>query len=317
MRARPLLLLASVALAGCGGGDSTVPQIIVNPAPTPSPSPPPSPSPTPSPTASAPIGLEQPGDFATLGWAFRYTTDRDGSNPRGSTEPDAAAPIEIGYVATANAYEMRLPDVSRGRLAFAFPATNFTSLRLPWPGAPDIAVLLYRPGAGNTELALSFTSLGSWSATRPDPADPTRFDLNFGDFTYGVPTPPAAVPASGTRQYGGIAYGGGIGFITGTADLTIDFATGTVTGALAPMINDGVGSIAGSGRYELDAARISADGRLSGQFRGSAGVQGTFEGRLTGPAAEEMMVRWRGEFFDPHNNRTRPLAGIWVARRRP
>lgn len=309
-------LLAMLAAAGCGGGDSTAPtSITVNPAPTPTPSATPSPSPTPTPPS--PIGLQQPGDFTTLGWAFRYTTDRDGANPRGSIEPDPAAPIEIAYVAGADGYDMRLPDVPRGRLAFAFPATNFTSLRLPWPGASDIGVQLYRPGASNTELALTFTSLGSWATTRPDPADPNRFDLNFGDFVYGVPAAAAAIPANGTRRYAGVAYGGGIGSVTGNVDLTLDLTTRTVSGILEPMVNDGIGGIAPSGRYDLDSGRIGADGRISGQFRSAAGAQGLFEGRLTGPAGEELMVRWHGTFLDPHSRQQRPFFGIWVARQRP
>jgi hypothetical protein len=317
------LVALSAALAGCGGGSSSPAPIQVNPAPAPSPAPSPTPSPTPTPTPSPPstiIGLTQPGAFATLASAFRFTTRRDGSDPRGSTEPDPAAAIDLAYVAADNAYEMRLPGVSPARIVPDFDAREFTAVHLPWPGASPVGITLYKPGAANRELQLFHTSLGYWSATRADPADPDRFELNYGDFVYGVPTLASDLPAAGQSDYTGIIYGGGVGFLTGDVRLGVDFAARQLTGEITLRVNDGIGGVATSGVYRLTPTRIdSGSASFSGTFATSDGsaTQGVFEGRFTGPRGEELMVRWRGTFFDPHNGRNARFAGIWVAKQRP
>ena len=211
---------------------------------------------------------------------------------------------------------MLVPGASSGKLAAEYDARAFTAMRLPWVGQNEIAVELYKPGSQNPELPLTSSSLGFWHSSRIDPVDPTRYLVVTGDFVYGVPVPSGGLPVSGSAVYKGIAYGGGIGGITGTVRIEIDQGNNTASGSFTPEINDGIGGIATSDTAMMTSLPLNVlRSGFSGAFSGSSSPNSAVEVLFTGPQANELMGRWKGTFFNPHTGQSGLLSGIWVAKR--
>jgi hypothetical protein len=115
---------------------------------------------------------------------------------------------------------------------------NFTSYQKTTNG--QVSTLdLYKTGAGNTELALTYLSFGRWGAVVPENGGFTANASYY--FVYGFRTDASAIAArTGTASYNGVAYGAGFNAATGTAyDVTgtsafnVDFSHSTYSGALA------------------------------------------------------------------------------------
>jgi hypothetical protein len=233
---------------------------------------------------------------------------------QGNAAPDPAPAFQFRYLAADDAYEILIPTLPWSRLALRTTVDQQTIHTLS--GIPDGTASLFIPGVRNNRLALFHTSFGEWNASRIDPTNPDRVDQNYGLFCYGIPTAAGDVPTSGTATYDSYASAF-FGYFDGEARLVFDFGAGTVTGSFEGLLNDGIGGLGSIGRYELVNIAYAPGGTtFTGRFRAAGGaVQGSFEGRFTGPQASELMVRWQGEFDDPYGFGTRPLAGIWVGRR--
>jgi hypothetical protein len=107
---------------------------------------------------------------------------------------------------------------------------------------------------------------------------------------FGVPTPDAQVPRTGTGQYSGVAFGygdlsGSPIDVDGTASLSVDFGAGTVQSAL----NLGTRP-AGGGAFTpfetIEYRGMMGSGRFSGNVVDPA-ASGSFQGSLFGPNASE------------------------------
>lgn len=299
-------LTLAVTLAGCGGdsassGSGAV-AVASAPAPAPAPSPAPTPTPSPSPTPAplaGPAALTQGQDFAVLGYSVTGTTARDGSGPT-SQQPGGVA---FRYVASQARHEIQIPGRDWGVLGVPIVAgANFSTQRVTVGTGASAFVYdlrLFVPGDRNQALPLTYTSYGSWAASAIRESDPTKIDQNFGSFAYGVPTPAAGVPRTGTAQYRGIVFDS---YDTaGVALLSIDFGTGRVSGSIEPLFNDGIGGIGPGGTYPVSGSIQPGVAAFQVNFQiGSTGRSGLLEVQFTGPNAEELMFRWGASIQVPH-----------------
>jgi hypothetical protein len=163
-----------------------------------------------------------------------------------------------------------------------------------------------------------YSNLASWRTTG-------EAELASNRVAFGVPTPAGGIPLSGTASYTGIAlgqadlpnssWGGDLATtpVDGTVRLTFNFAEGSFAGSLS------LGSSCDCDRgFSLGtlsfANSIFAKGgqTFSGSFATTApGVNG-FDGRFTGPQAEEMIGSWRVPFMLDGSNQT--AWGAWIAK---
>ena len=308
------------ALAGCGGsGGSAGGSGVVSTPPPVVPPPPPA-------AAAPPIGLTQQGEFATLAVNSSFTTRPDGL-VSGDLGSDLSGTIQFRYLGAAQGYEVQLPGLVPGRVETTSNSANenYSSNIVRngnTPGTQQAALSLYRPGAGNTHFALTYTSYGIWGSGNPSQPGPHT----GGYFAYGVPTAAGDVPTSGTGTYNAVVHGitldsGGTG-IGGEARLVFDFAAGTLGGFMRAnwtgnYFNDG--SIIELGQYDFTQTVFGVG---SPTFSGRFNVPGStassfFEGRLTGPQAAELMARWQAPYLNPATEQWSTMQGVWLGRRTP
>jgi hypothetical protein len=158
----------------------------------------------------------------------------------------------------------------------------------------------------------SYVVWGGWDL-RPNSNGPIQSN---SEFVFGYETPASAMPATGTASYSGLATGSvfkqGNGTIietqvTGTGNLSANFSSGQVTGALVSMQqNDGFGfspshnlqwndvalnaNIApGSNRFSGTTAATSAPGT---GFSLAGSATGHIDGAFYGPAAQNVGAVW-------------------------
>lgn len=190
---------------------------------------------------------------------------------------------------------------------------NFNGYRKTLPGSSgsqDVAISLYKPGAQNTELALTYSSFGHWasvltsSTNRPD-------DLYFA---YGLDTPRSLLGAkTGTASYAGVVYGTGSNSqsgasyaLTGSSNFSVNFSAQTYSGGLT-MIGkpSGAGSTIDLGNFAFTGTLAYATlvnttltrdginvGSIATRFYGPDGeeIAGTFGGSLQQGVGAGLMI---------------------------
>ncbi|GEM_PF-5771979 len=150
---------------------------------------------------------------------------------------------------------------------------------------------LSRPGAGNPEIALTYSSFGHWQETRVSATGRQMLSMWF---SYGVPTGDGTLPATGTARYSTIVRGSGERHsdaarltVSGTSSIDIDFAAQKVTGTF-----DASALTATNERVALPKLTFSNILQSNGFFAylettpGQA--PGSISGRLYGPGGEEI-----------------------------
>jgi hypothetical protein len=178
-------------------------------------------------------------------------------------------------------------------------------------------------GPNNYQTTLKYTLLGTWAVYAADTYHPDQADEGrpryVGEFVAGFQTPPSAMPTSGSATYslaqgvlGWMATpqsGQSVAFhvevVQGDANLTVDFASGQLTGTFTNMlVGDGVAILKGGPYPAWNDVSISAS--ISGAtFAGSAATTsyptgslslgpatGTIRGGFYGPAADEVGAVW-------------------------
>jgi hypothetical protein len=298
--------VAAMATAcGGGGGEPTTP-VIGDPTPVAS-------TPTPS-DLSGPLGLTQLSDFPTLGFAYRYTSNSDGSQRQGPSTPDPTEVISFSYSAADQTYEIKIPGFERGRLALLGANKYGGVYSLSTAPSPTFEIFLYRP--------LDYTSYASWDDPIYSLVPGTRSN-NTGYFAYGVPTDPGDVPLSGSKTYRAVVSGVtstgaplDVWYVFGTASLTFDFSKGGLTGSLNLGVNPGGPGQEAYGNFQLAATNYTVGAtRFSGKFSMPGGLEdGFFEGQFTGPQASELMVRWLLPKSAPQVGPTGSLFGVLVGK---
>lgn len=311
MRGRKLntlfLCVSITGLGACGGGGGTGMNFI--PAP---PQAPPTPPPPPTVAATAPFGLTTSQQFATYGALSRSDAGAYNVKP---ADPSA---ISFRWSATSNTYEMTVPGFSPAQLSLSFPGNNERAFwavdgsgnRLP------LAVSVLLPS--DTSVNLSYSSLAFYQ-TYPDNA---TNPFIYGMFAFGLPTAPGGVPVSGTGIYDAKVRGLTIsnnGYeIIGDAQLTFDFAAGSLSGYMRPrLFNDWDGVDRALPQYDFKNTVYSAGSTaFSGQLAGPAGTDGSaFDGRFTGPAAQELVAGFKATYVDPFDSVTKTMGGVWLGKK--
>lgn len=198
---------------------------------------------------------------------------------------------------------------------------NFIAYRKTFNGE-QVLLELYRPGSGNAELALTYSSLARWSSTAPQIGITTNEGHLFSVF--GLATPGGLLAArTGTGHYEGVAYGAAANATTGaqwdirgTSRFDVDFGAQRFTGALA-LNGTGVNGAAG-----VDFGTLNASGSITsyaGRFDGDLTRSGSNVGQINlgfyGPDGEELGGSFRAVIPGSVTGQNVTIAGATVARR--
>ena len=185
---------------------------------------------------------------------------------------------------------------------------------------------LYKPGAANDELALSYAGFGEWSLSNP--SDPNSPRQEF--FTYGLVTPYWTMTTkTGTAQYSGVIHGGAevegtsVRYdLSGTVNYSMNFSAQSYTGILAIQ---GV-NLAGGASRDFGVFNVSGDpaflnaGNVFPAFdftqTSQNGVNvGYLSNRFFGPTGEEIAGVFNITVGGGSGPPTTNLAGVAVAKR--
>lgn len=138
--------------------------------------------------------------------------------------------------AAALAYRFGPSQLVSAQSDAVFTAYSTTGPAGQFNASDTVSARFFNPGAGNTRLALTHTSFGDYSITQNSgPAPTSRRDFVI----FGITTPTAQMPRSGSATFAGLAFGSGqassgtinLG-VEGTSALTANWGTGTFTSSL-------------------------------------------------------------------------------------
>lgn len=172
---------------------------------------------------------------------------------------------------------------------------NFTTYRKSFSSNFDtqnVTLELYKPGAGNTELALTYATFAHWAASVPFGTGRTPVDLYAA---YGLETATGLLAAKmGTGRYAGVVYGTGSQFSTGarwdvkgSSTFDVNFGTQTYTGALS------MAGTSTTGGASIDFGSFDAAGRMTmtgvtGTLTRGGTEVGAISPRFFGPDGQEI-----------------------------
>lgn len=170
---------------------------------------------------------------------------------------------------------------------------NFVAYHKTFNGQ-EVTLELYKPGSANTELALTYASLGRWSTSEGRAVVTERSQVYLA---YGLETPARLLSAkTGTGRYAGIVYGAGANRltsatydVTGTSRFDVDFSNQSYSGALALA---GTGT---NGTPSLDFGSYDFAGQLAAysaattvRLANNGANAGEMTTRFYGPDGEEI-----------------------------
>ena len=155
-----------------------------------------------------------------------------------------------------------------------------------------------------SQAGLTYVAYGTWTKKLYwNGSD--QFDMKFGVFATGVPTPTAQMPGSGSATYSGGAVGflvssysggaAGAAALTGSSSLTANFSSGTIAGTLSFASSSTLSGATSNGLTNgliIDLSSSSFKGGNS--FTGSAssstltGSSGSYSGTFYGTSAAEV-----------------------------
>lgn len=299
---------ACMLLSACGGSASGGLVSASSPVPIPSPTSTPTPTPTPAPIQAADdTTVELLATLATQELAVVTHDD----------------PIQIRYDASRNVYELKAGN---------FDWSAFTDPPAPSGDAPnfffEIAdqpvtsffIIRAHNRSSEPERHYLYSNLAYWNASGAEGGF-------FGNVAaFGAATPAAGVPLSGTASFEGFAMGQADvanevwGFFSttpleGTVKLNFDFAAGSLAGSL----NMGNGNcdcekFVSTGIIAFSNTVFSRGSQtFSGSFASGAQGVNSFDGRFTGPRAEELIGSWSLPFL--FEGATHQAWGTWIAKR--
>lgn len=288
-----------VLTTACGGGDGSstgaTPIVASPPAPTPTPTATPTPAPTPTPIAGA-AAIQQVGEFAVLGYTKSYNTKADGSDAQDIVETFEGT--RFRYLASG-VHEVLFPLSEWSPLGTASRSGNspFSSMSVNEPnGAKGFFLLMLIPKVA--ELPLSHTGFATWYANRGTQLSGGRIMQLTGSFAYGVATTPGELPSMGSKTFKGFGDLEGYG-VTSPLQVTVDFATGKLTGTITPTFADWGGGTTPSGPYSFSGVLTAGATSVALDIALPGGKTGRIELVFTGPTGEEMMIRFRGDIPCP------------------
>lgn len=277
-------------------------------------------------------------DFASIG----YHRSADGkvgavpSNVMGPTLPtNDAGNSDFAYDAATGRYthsrSFNGNVIDRATFGPEHKVTGETNARVTvyqMPGANGATerLVLYNPGAGNTELALTYVSYGRLLRTRATESNGST-PISETLFAWGLRTDQATMPRSGTGRYEGVVIGKAAGMavgaaiydLTGTSIFDMDFARSVFTGSLALLGRDGAGASRDFGSFAFANGVYSVSPGLSATIRDRPenvfGV-GRFEGAFYGPGASEIGGRFIMQLPAAGGDPAYLVSGVTLAKRK-
>jgi len=285
-----IALLGSFTLAACSAGGNGIAS-----------TPPPTPAPTPMPTNTTITNLQANQAFAGDGGTGTTSIDlATRTIASGSTTP---ATIQVSYDAPSRSYTVtaagRSQTFSPGDIQTG-TATGETRYSKTGPAGNDYLTLVTTPYSGSTSNR--YVGLGYWQRNL---SNATTQNTTLDVFTYGLDTPAAGVPRTGTAKFTTDNFG----FVTipgkaplaftGSGSFNVDLALGTF--ATSAYVNE----------YELTSPRSQSGGSIALTAGGHLGsgnsftgnmsytdtytsMSGTIAGRFFGPNAEEIGASFSG-----------------------
>lgn len=286
------IVLASLGLSACGGGNGT--SIANNPPPTP--------APAPTPSNADVVNLQYPQSFLTSAAALHSTVDSTQTVTAGSSSQSdfATSGTYLKYDKAADSYTL---IVGQNGVS---DATTFTPAQKGAVGnSQGVPLVTYSQGTapntttlllgvpGPTGTTLTYTNFGVWLKTAGGAGSGT---IDSVAFAYGIPTATTDVPKTGTISYTGVfagiynAPGSALG-LGGTVSVSGDFATGAINTDFAGNSYGGQGQIVDSfnfaGNGSIVSGQNSYSNTLSGNSGSATGLSGSLKGAFFGPAAAE------------------------------
>jgi hypothetical protein len=266
--------------------------------------------------------------------SISYNRGTDGKvGPNGSTGPDApqvnSGNTTFDYDAATGGYTYRLGSnatstfVPADKVAAASDA-RVTVYEKPGQNGGVQRLVLYNPGAENTELALTYVSFGRYQTTGA-----AQFNGSIGTgetlFPWGIRTSAGAMPRTGTGRYEGLVFGTATGravgtaiyALSGTSVFDVDFGQSSFTGSLNIQGRDAAGAARDFGSFNFALGRISGNPVLAADVQQQNNRVGSFEGAFYGPNAAELGGRF---FFITPASGSDPgiaAAGVTLAKRKP
>lgn len=209
------------------------------------------------------------------------------------------------------------PQVFAASDQVAASQPNFTSYQKTLNGQ-SATLDLYKSGAANTELALTYLSFGRWNASAPQ-NDGSIYNTSYY-FVYGFPTAASAIAArTGTASYSGVAYGaafnaatGAAYDVTGTSTFNVDFSHSTYSGALA-LKGSGSAGATNFGTFGF-ASTLSSGVVASANLTQGGGNVGTINPGFFGPAGEEIGGPFQISVPTGQAGKPVTIAGVAVAK---
>ncbi|WP_414886731.1 transferrin-binding protein-like solute binding protein [Sphingomonas sp. Leaf25] len=211
-----------------------------------------------------------------------------------------------------------VPITNAAKIASDDP--NFIAYRKSFDSG-DVFLDLYKPGAANTELALTYTSFGRW---RGGERAGVVTEANRLYFVYGLETIPGLLAAkTGKASYTGIAYGAAANAQTGarydvkgTSRFDVDFGTQSLTAELALR---GTSTVGGSDVDFGSFAFASKIDSYNGESIAEMTKENTF-GRLStrfyGPDGDEIAGPFTLLLNAGSPDGRTAIAGVALAKRR-
>jgi len=236
--------------------------------------------------------------FPAMQSTIKYT--RVSTTKATGTGNYARATSTVRYDKTTNSYILR--DTGSLALTSTFDLDNADASSTPQftvvKHGTNETLRIYNPGATTQGIALTYTGYGQWRRTGT-PQFGTGTAVNDTYFVYGLKTPSADVPRTGSATYttaldGTYANGTGVYAVNGTGSLTANFGAGTGTinysANLAGVREGDSAALAGLGALTGGAGTITY--RSSGFTSTVAATGGGFalgvNGNFYGPAAQEI-----------------------------
>jgi hypothetical protein len=272
-------------------------------ASTPPPTSPVTPPPPPAFTTIFP-GVTTNTDFAVLGLEAS-----DINTPASALTSNG---FSVRYDATSQRYLVDLPSIDE--FAFqsgnddasfwhAFVATGFYHYT-------GTIVDIFKPTSTNPEIQLAYTSFGVTNGYYTAP---------FGFFAFGSATPNSGVPVTGSASYGALIAGATLdnhGLIKGDATFQFNFGSGALSGHFDPVLSaSGVETNLGSYNFVNTVFGVGSPTFSGGLSHSGASTLGAFDGRFTGPSAEELMARWTAPYRNPSTQSWAEMFGVMVGKK--
>ena len=213
------------------------------------------------------------------------------------------------YDAASSTYFVDLPAIPES------PFVAYGDDAARWYGyfhGQDPYADVFKPTSTNPEMQLAYTSYAAFNGYYTTP---------YGFVAFGLGTPSSGIPLTGTATYNAYVAGSTLdtsyASIGGQATLQFDFGAGTLGGHFDSIYyaSNGVSSSLGQYTFINTVYGVGSTNFSGSLSHPNISTLGAFDGRFTGPAAQELMARWSAPFITPGTQTPGEMFGIWVGKK--